>query len=293
MRALACRNSVDRVMLDGHSIVTAALLISFPVIGLDQFLRTAAARFPADPPAAVGHWLTDSLIALPLFAASVWAADRIAGRAGLGIAGRADLVRRALLIALFAALAMAPVWFVFNQLDNPVLAQPLVSPHAQDSGDVYSVAPAVIIALACVCLIPAAAWAGSALTRGATVATRTAVLLVAVAAGLAFACLLHQAAVRGYASQVYYTPANAPAPGSAPDTGAPDTGAPDTAAPYAFAYQAAHALQDGLAGQAAGLPVAAAALLWVTRRRAAKTKTQPGNPARSPENPSPKEASHG
>lgn len=293
MRALACRNSVDRVMLDGHSIVTAALLISFPVIGLDQFLRTAAARFPADPPAAVGHWLTDSLIALPLFAASVWAADRIAGRAGLGIAGRADLVRRALLIALFAALAMAPVWFVFNQLDNPVLAQPLVSPHAQDSGDVYSVAPAVIIALACVCLIPAAAWAGSALTRGATVATRTAVLLVAVAAGLAFACLLHQAAVRGYASQVYYTPANAPAPGSAPDTGAPDTGAPDTAAPYAFAYQAAHALQDGLAGQAAGLPVAAAALLWVTRRRAAKTKTQPGKPSPKPRKPSPKEASHG
>lgn len=288
MRALACRNSVDRVMLDGHSIVTAALLISFPVIGLDQFLRTAAARFPADPPAAVGHWLTDSLIALPLFAASVWAADRIAGRAGLGIAGRADLVRRALLIALFAALAMAPVWFVFNQLDNPVLAQPLVSPHAQDSGDVYSVAPAVIIALACVCLIPAAAWAGSALTRGATVATRTAVLLVAVAAGLAFACLLHQAAVRGYASQVYYTPANAPAPGSAPDTEAPDT-----AAPYAFAYQAAHALQDGLAGQAAGLPVAAAALLWVTRRRAAKTKTQPGKPSPKPRKPSPKEASHG
>ena len=287
MRALACRNSVDRVMLDGHSIVTAALLISFPVIGLDQFLRTAAARFPADPPAAVGHWLTDSLIALPLFAASVWAADRVAGRAGLGIAGRADLVRRALLIALFAALAMAPVWFVLNQLDNPVLAQPLVFPHAQDSGDVYSVAPAVIIALACVCLIPAAAWAGSALTRGAAVATRTAVLLVAVAAGLAFACLLHQAAVRGYPSQVYYAPANPP--GAA----APGAAAPDTAAPYAFAYQAAHALQDGLAGQAAGLPVAAVALLWVTRRRAAKTETQPGKPSPKPGKPSPKEASHG
>jgi len=264
-------------MLDGHSIVTTALLISFPVIGLDQFLRTAAARFPADPPAAVGHWLTGSLIALPLFTASVWAADRVAGRVGLGIAGRADLVRRALLIGLFAALAMAPAWFVLNQLDNPVLAQPLVFPHAHDSGDVYSVAPAVIIALACVCLIPAAAWAGCALTRGAAVATRTAVLLAAVAAGLAFACLLHQAAVRGYPSQVYYAPANPPG------TAAPDTAAPDTAAPYAFAYQAAHALQDGLAGQAAGLPVAAAALLWVTRRRAAKT---------DPRRPSPKEASH-
>jgi hypothetical protein len=259
-------------MLDGHSIVTAALLISFPVIGLDQFLRTAPDRFPADPPAAAGHWLTGSLIALPLFTASVWAADRVAGRAGLGIAGRADLVRRALLIALFAALAMAPAWFVLNQLDNPVLAQPLVFPHAHDSGDVYSVAPAVIIALACVCLIPAAAWAGCALTRGAPAATRTAVLLVAVAAGLAFACLLHQAAARGYASQVYYAPANPPG-----------TAASDTGAPYAFAYQAAHALQDGLAGQAAGLPVAAAALLWVTRRRAAKT--QPGRPSQ-------KEASH-
>jgi hypothetical protein len=271
-------------MLDGHSIVTAALMISFPVIGLDQFLRTAPDRFPADPSTAVGHWLTDSLIALPLFAASVWAADRIAGRAGLGMAGRADTVKRALLIALFAALAMAPAWFELNQLDDPVLAQPLVFPHAHDSGDVYSVAAAVIIALACVCLIPAAAWAGSALTRGAAVATRTAVLLIAVAAGLATACLLHQAAVRGYASQVYYAPANAPAPGSSLAAPAPDTGAPDTEAPYAFAYQAAHALQDGLAGQAAGLPVAAAALLWVTRRRAAKTP---------PGRPSPKEASHG
>lgn len=267
MRALACGNSASRARLDGHSIVTAALMMSFPVIGLDQFLRTAPARFPADPSTAVQHWLTDSLMALPLFAAGVWAGDRLAGRAGLGMASRADLVKRALLIALLAALALAPVWYVLNKTDNPVLAQPLVFPHAQDSGDVYSVAPAVIIALACVCLVPAATWAGRAATRAAAVPARTAVLLVAVAAGLASAWLLHQAAVRAYASQVYYTPAHAALPGSPHEAAAPY--AP---APYAVAYQAAHALQDGLAGQAAGLPVAAAALFWVTRRRPAGTQ---------------------
>lgn len=266
MRALACGNSADRAMLDGHSIVTAALIISFPVIGLDQFLRTAPARFSADPSTAVQHWLTDSLMALPLFAASVWAADRIASRAGLGMASRADLVKRALLVALLGALALAPVWFELNKTDNPVLAQPLVFPHAQDSGDVYSVAPAVIITLACVCLIPAAAWAGRALTRGAAAPAQAAALLVAVTAGLALAFLLHQAATRAYASQVYYAPANAPLSGSPRAI----------AAPYAFTYQAAHALQDGLAGQAAGFPVAAAALLWVTRRRSAGT--QQANP---------------
>jgi hypothetical protein len=42
-------------------------------------------------------------------------------------------------------------------------------------------------------------------------------------------------------------------------------GSPVSAAPYAVIYQAAHALQDGLAGQAAGLPVVVIGLLRITR----------------------------
>jgi hypothetical protein len=48
------------------------------------------------------------------------------------------------------------------------------------------------------------------MTRTATVPTRAAVLVAAVAAGLASAWLLHQAAAHAYASQVYYPGTNPP-----------------------------------------------------------------------------------
>jgi hypothetical protein len=118
------------------------------------------------------------------------------------------------------------------------------------------------------------------------------VLLVACAPVAAL--FLHQAAQQAYASQVNYTTAlvsapvrshtdsgaahapgahapGAHAPGAHPSGAhpsaahAPAARAPVTAAPYAFIDQTAHALQDGLAGQAAGLPVASLALLWGSR----------------------------
>jgi hypothetical protein len=148
----------------------------------------------------------------------------------------------------------------------------------------------VILALVCVCLVPAAAWAArgiaawvprataarlpraiaTRLPRGTAARVLAALPVVFVGAAPALAWLLHGAAEHAYASQVDYTTAlqqvhvyshayfglhGARAP----------AGPPVTAAPYAFAYQAAHALQDGLAGQAAGLPVAFAAILWGSR----------------------------
>jgi hypothetical protein len=82
-----------------------------------------------------------------------------------------------------------------------------------------------------------------------------------VAAVPVLAWQLHQAAVHAYSSRVYYTSAVA-------------AGQPPPAAPFALGYQAAHALQDGLAGQAAGLPVTVAVLLAGAggRRRPAGTR---------------------
>lgn len=250
--------------LSGRGVAVVSASLCFPVIGFDQFLRTSPGQLSAQPVAEIADWVTDSMMALPLFVIGVLAADWIAGRARIGVDRRADAVKRALLVTAACAVVVAPAWFQIDRTDDPVTAQPLVFPHASDSGDVYWVAPAVVVALVCICLVPLAAWAGHRAGRGLTRATVIAVLVAAMPAA---AWLLHQAADRAYASRVYETRALAPVPprphairsGTA---GARAPSPPATAAPYAFAFQAAHALQDGLAGQAVGLPIAAAVLLW-------------------------------
>jgi len=274
--------------------VILAFALSFPVIGLDQFLRTTPAQFAAHPVTEAGRWLTDSMMALPLFAIGVLAADWIARRVlpARDRDGKDQIAGRALLITLACALVLAPAWFQVDRTSDPVTAQPLVFPHAVYSGDLYWVASGVIIALACVPLVAFAAWAGYrgtrllAAARGRTArwlpgraaaVGRATVITVLVAAMPVLAWLLHQAAARAYASRVYETSATTltrPRPRQvepaaqgtpAPGTLAPASGQPAATAPGAFLDQAAHALQDGLAGQAAGLPVAVAVLLWGTR----------------------------
>jgi len=282
-----------------------AVMISFPVIGLDQFLRTSSGRFSAQPYVQVEHWVTDSLIMLPLFAVGVWAGDRIAGVTGVGSGGdggdggdgdavrRADLVKRALLCTLFAALAQAPAWFVVDRSDNPVTAQPLVAPQAHDDGDVYWVAPWVVITLVCVCLAPVAVWVARTVAsritnrgtagrvaegrvaegRVAAAVAQAALIVPLLAVTVLAAWALHQAAARAYASQVYFTTASTVVTRGSH----PFSAAGNTAAPFAFGYQAAHALQDGLAGQAAGLPVAVIALLRVARGPDDRNQHQPAD----------------
>lgn len=298
MPSLASKNPAGGTGLSGRELSAIALMISIPVIGLDQFLRTSSGRFSAQPYVQVEHWLTDSLIMLPLFAIGVWAGDRIASLARLGTARRADVLKRALVITLFAAVAQVPAWLVVNKSDNPVTAQPLVPPQARDSGDVYWVAPWVVITLVFVCLAPAAVWAARTIGRGITsrvtlsrpgttrlprgtaTLAQAALLAPLLATAALGAWALHQAAVRAYASQVYYTSAPAAltrhALSAARGASRPN-GTPVTAAPFAFVYQAAHALQDGLAGQAAGLPVAVIALLRVTRGLDGSNQHQPAD----------------
>jgi hypothetical protein len=262
--------------LGGREIINLALLLSFPVIALDQFLRTPVAQLLAQPAVQAQHWVTDSLMMLPLFAAGIWAGDRIARRAAL--------FNRAVVIVLCVAIALIPVWFERNKKDNLIHAQALVTPHSRGGDDVYWVASAVILALVCVSLVPAAAWAGRVLASRVLASrvlasramagrlapwARTSVPVLLVACVPVAAWLLHNAAEHAYASQVNYTSAllSAPVRSHAFFGGGhgPGKGAPVTAAPFAFLDQTAHALQDGLAGQAAGLPVASIALLWGAR----------------------------
>jgi hypothetical protein len=277
-------------MLGGHDILVMAVLVSFPVIGFDQFLRAVPSKISEQAAVQIQNWLADSLLAVPLFAVGIWAGDRIARRAGLGTARPIDAAKRAMVVTLLAAMALTPIWFRIDRSDNPVTAQPLIAPHAQDSGDVYWVPGWVVVTLVCACLAPAAVWAGRSLTRclrarlprGAAPVTCVA-LLVPLAAVPVLAWLLHQAAGHAYSSRVYYAtstqfaaPVRSDALAAATRGARSDPSSAVTAAswpqahvnsaPYAFAYQAAHALQDGLAGQVAGLPVAAIVLLRGTRR---------------------------
>jgi hypothetical protein len=257
-------------ILNGREIIHLALLLSFPAIALDEFLRTPVAQFAAQPALQLQHWVTESLMTIPLFVVGIWAGDRIAGRAGLGAADRSAIFKRALLIAASAAVALMPLWYERNKTDG------------------------LVQALVCVCLIPAAGWGvhgiasrlkrGLAARRTARRATRRVqglggallVVVLAAAAGPALAWLLHNAAEPAYASQVNYTSALLAAPvhshaffgGHGPHTTTGATGAtggPVTAAPFAFAHQIAHAFQDGLVGQAAGLPAVVTALMWHAR----------------------------
>lgn len=262
MSSLPCAK-ISGYGLSGRGIVVLAASIGLPVIGLDQVLRTSPGQFSAQPLTEIVHWATDAMMALPLFAIGVLAAERVAVRARIGMDRRTDVLKRALLVTAACAVVVSPAWFQVDRTDNPVTAQPLTFPHASDSGDVYWVGPIVIVALVCACLAPLAVWAGHRAGRGLARVTATVVLLAAVPAA---AWLLHQAAYRAYASRVYETPALLSAPPRphairSSVSRQPAANPPVTAAPYALGYQAAHALQDGLAGQAAGLPVAIAVLL--------------------------------
>ena len=263
-----------------------AVIVSFPVTGLCQFLRTTPAQLTAHPVAAAGHWAVGSLITLPLFAAGIWAGDYAASRAGIGLLKLSDVGKRALLIALLVAVALIPLWYERNKVDTLTQAQALVTPHSHGSIDVYWVGPGVIVALVCVCLAPAAVWAGrgiagrirAVLPYGGLLAA-TLVPLVLVAAVPVAAWWLQHAAGQAYASQVDNTSAllavhvHSHAFFGTSHGPRALAGPPVEAAPFAFTYQLAHAIQDGLAGQAAGFPVAVMALLWGTRGRTAMTGT--------------------
>ena len=297
--ALSQRGADEEITLDGQGIFTMSLALSFTVIGLEQFLYTAPLQFREAPGSSVLLWVTNSLIALPLFALGVWASQRIAGRRGIGMAARADLVRRALLAAAALAVVLVPGWFAHNWLDNLTQAEPLVPVHVHGKtigANLHWVSDPVVLALILIPALALAGWGGylvaararlplrgaSPLRGAAGIATRAALIAAGIAAVPVAAWFLQKAADRSNSAQVYNTSAllsvhvhshvlfkdgrAVPLP----------KGPPVTPAPYAFAYQLAHAFQDALAGMAIGLPVALIALFWIARRLRARGQQTPG-----------------
>jgi hypothetical protein len=272
---------------DGQEIFIMSLALSFTVIGLEQFLYTAPVQFQEAPGSGILSWACDSLIALPLFALGAWAAQRIASRRGIGLDGRADLLRRSLLTAASLAVVLIPGWFAHNWLNNLTQSEPLVPVHVHGKtigANVHWVSDPVVFALLLVPLLGLAGWGGYLIAarvrfrvpRAADIIARAALIAAGIAAAPTVAWFLQKAADRSNSAQVYYTSAllsvhvhthvlfkdgrAVPLP----------KGPPVIPAPYAFAYQVAHALQDGLAGMAIGLPVAVIALFWVARRLRAR-----------------------
>ena len=269
-----------------------SLALSFTVIGLEQFLYTAPLQFREAPGSSILLWATNSLIALPLFALGVWGGRWIAGRAGIGMARPADLLRRALLTAAVLAVVLVPGWFAHNWLDNLTQAEPLVPVHVHGKtigANLHWVSDPVILALILVPALALAGWGGYLvatrvrlpLPRATDIAARAALIAAGVAAVPAAAWFLQKAADRSNSAQVYNTSAllsvhvhthvllkdGRPVP--------LPKGPPVTPAPYAFAYQVAHAFQDALAGVAIGLPVALIALFLIASHLRARAQQPP------------------
>jgi hypothetical protein len=282
------RQKTDSTLaLDGQDIFIMSLALSFTVIGLEQFLYTAPVQFQEAPGSGILLWACDSLIALPLFALGVWASQRIADRRGIGLDSRADLLRRSLLTAASLAIVLIPGWFAHNWLNNLTQSEPLVPVHVHGKtigANVHWVSDPVVFALLVIPLLGLAGWGGYLIAtrvrfriaRPADIAARAALIAAAIAAAPAAAWFLQKAADRSNSAQVYYTSALLSVHVHTHvlfKDGRPVTlpkGPPVIPAPYVFAYQVAHAFQDGLAGMAIGLPVAIVALFWVARRLRAR-----------------------
>jgi hypothetical protein len=85
-----------------------AMLLAFPTIALEQLLHTDRSALASMPLYQALHWMSDSLLALPLAALAVWGAQRLATGLGLGASSPFGLVGRACLIAVVFALLLVP-----------------------------------------------------------------------------------------------------------------------------------------------------------------------------------------
>ena len=90
--------------------------LAFGVVGFEQLLHTGTDT--TLPVYEALHWLSDSLLALPLAAAAVWGASRLAAWRGIDGTQRSDVLLRACVIALFFALLLVPGGFLHEQLDT-------------------------------------------------------------------------------------------------------------------------------------------------------------------------------
>ena len=101
----------------GPDVLVTALIIIFPVIGLEQIWHTTPVVLRTLPLYEALHWLSDALLAVPLGAAAVWGGNYLATRLRIGAVHLSDLFARACVIALLLAVLMVPGEALHQQAD--------------------------------------------------------------------------------------------------------------------------------------------------------------------------------
>jgi hypothetical protein len=90
--------------------------LAFAVVGFEQLLHTGPDT--TLPVYEVLHWLSDSLLALPLATAAVWGASRLASWRRLDGHTTSDVLARACLVALLFAVLLVPGSVLHEQIDS-------------------------------------------------------------------------------------------------------------------------------------------------------------------------------
>ena len=124
MMSSAPSTRTARSIGDGQSLLGG--LLAFGVVGWEQLLHTGEGGLPLYQAL---HWVSDSLLALPLAVAAVWAGTRLANARGIGRHRTADLLARAILIAVLFAVLLIPGGFVHEQMDVLTHAHQTLSLH--------------------------------------------------------------------------------------------------------------------------------------------------------------------
>jgi hypothetical protein len=274
------------------SIVPLTIAVCCAVIGLDQVLHTTPAAFAASPLGQVVHWAVDVVLAVPFAAVALWLGGWLSDKLSLDASTTSGAFGQACVITLVLAVLLIPAWFAHYAIDSlaPAAAGPSVAGQAGHAGhaghDHGGPAPvavswvgggvlyllmAIPLAAAAVCVgLRAAGKLSSRLVGEPDGFVRVIVSIGAAALALGLGWFLAGVAsqasglvtyangltavhlqhlVHAHLSTVYGVVVQPP-----------------------FGYQLASAAQDALAGQAVGLPVIFAGLLWLTRRQTAVTR---------------------
>jgi hypothetical protein len=258
------------------SIVWPAVVICCAVIGLDQVLHTTPAALSASPSAQIAHWVGDVILAVPFAAVALWVGGWLGDRLGLRMTSRWGVFAQACLVTLVLAVLLVPAWFGHYAVDSlaPAPAAPVAAAHAGHEHGTPPPVAASWVGTGMLYLLMSIPLAAAAVCVGQRVAGKLmgetdVVVRIAVSVGAVALALGLGWFLQGVASQesnlVTYKGAFIVVH-EHHHAHAHIATVTDVVVQPPFGYQLATAAQDALAGQAIGLPVTFAGLLWLTRR---------------------------
>jgi hypothetical protein len=285
MNSAVLGRSAEPGSMRSGSIVPLAIVTCCAVIGLDQVLHTTPAALHAAPLAHAVIWAGNVVLAVPFAAAALWAGGWLGGRLGISMTGVAGVFAQACVVTLVLAVLLVPAWFGHYAVDSLAPVQALsagpASIPAAHAGHSHG-APAPVelswIGNGMFYLLMSIPLAAAAACVSQRVANRLTIRLVgetdvivrvmasagAVALGLAAGWFLQGVADQASGLLVYANNLHAVHLHHLAHAHVASVTASVVSPP--FGYRLAQAVRDGLAGQAIGLPVTFAGLLWLTRR---------------------------